>query len=209
MGISLAAVPIVMQLRLSGGRGDAFESVPLAELIASGRELRAEKTASPVAIHDGERWRWGSGEYARIDVMGPITVEFRDARGTTRESAGPFPRVYLLNTFLFHGGFVLAAFDHGEQQGWRSISTGRTWESLCFKGSASDSAHWFARRRTMIAEAAYYNAERRGFQAGGEWHDWVKAEKQVDAQLWYANQRVTGGLMPMLCVRARLDMAFG
>jgi hypothetical protein len=36
-------------------------------------------------------------------------------------------------------------------------------------------------RRHRIAEAAYYNAERRGFRQGGEHEDWLQAEKQVDA----------------------------
>lgn len=38
-------------------------------------------------------------------------------------------------------------------------------------------------RRLMIAEAAYYIAERRGFAAGGELEDWLLAEKQIDATL--------------------------
>jgi hypothetical protein len=39
-----------------------------------------------------------------------------------------------------------------------------------------------ADRRERIAVAAYYNAERRGFQAGGDVDDWLEAEKQVDAR---------------------------
>ncbi len=38
-------------------------------------------------------------------------------------------------------------------------------------------------RRTMIAEAAYYHAERRGFAPGGEEHDWLRAEAEVDSLL--------------------------
>ena len=38
-------------------------------------------------------------------------------------------------------------------------------------------------RRAMIAEAAYYHAERRGFAPGGEEHDWLRAEAEVDALL--------------------------
>ena len=37
-------------------------------------------------------------------------------------------------------------------------------------------------RRGRIAEAAYYNAERRGFQPGGEEADWLEAERQVDGR---------------------------
>ena len=38
-------------------------------------------------------------------------------------------------------------------------------------------------RRLMIAEAAYYSAERRGFASGNEVGDWLLAEKQIDAAL--------------------------
>jgi hypothetical protein len=35
-------------------------------------------------------------------------------------------------------------------------------------------------RRSMIAEAAYFRAERRGFAVGGELEDWVQAEGEID-----------------------------
>lgn len=38
-------------------------------------------------------------------------------------------------------------------------------------------------RRAMIAEAAYYHAERRGFAPGDELEDWLQAEAEVDALL--------------------------
>ena len=38
-------------------------------------------------------------------------------------------------------------------------------------------------RRQMIAEAAYYLAEKRGFQGGDPVDDWLKAEVQVDKNL--------------------------
>jgi hypothetical protein len=37
-------------------------------------------------------------------------------------------------------------------------------------------------RRMMVAEAAYYIAESRGFQSGGEVEDWLLAEKQIDSR---------------------------
>jgi hypothetical protein len=40
-----------------------------------------------------------------------------------------------------------------------------------------------AERMKMIAEAAYYLAEKRGFSGGNELTDWVAAEKQVDSLL--------------------------
>lgn len=35
-------------------------------------------------------------------------------------------------------------------------------------------------RRRMIAEAAYFRAERRGFAIGGELEDWIQAEAEID-----------------------------
>lgn len=35
-------------------------------------------------------------------------------------------------------------------------------------------------RRKMIAEAAYYRAERRGFAPGNEMSDWLQAEADID-----------------------------
>ena len=35
-------------------------------------------------------------------------------------------------------------------------------------------------RIRMIAEAAYYRAERRGFATGGGMDDWVRAETEID-----------------------------
>jgi len=38
------------------------------------------------------------------------------------------------------------------------------------------------RRRAAIAEAAYYNAERRGFGSDREMDDWLEAEKAIDSR---------------------------
>lgn len=38
-------------------------------------------------------------------------------------------------------------------------------------------------RRQMIAEAAYYRAERRRFEPGLDLEDWVEAEQQVNAAM--------------------------
>jgi hypothetical protein len=38
-------------------------------------------------------------------------------------------------------------------------------------------------RELMIAEAAYYIAERRGFEPGGELDDWLEAESEIDLLL--------------------------
>lgn len=38
-------------------------------------------------------------------------------------------------------------------------------------------------RRRMVAEAAYYHAEHRGFQGGDINDDWYRAEAEIDAML--------------------------
>jgi hypothetical protein len=38
-------------------------------------------------------------------------------------------------------------------------------------------------RQALIAEAAYFRAERRGFAAGHELEDWSAAEEEVDQRL--------------------------
>ncbi len=38
-------------------------------------------------------------------------------------------------------------------------------------------------RRHMVAEAAYYLAERRGFQEGGSMSDWLQAEIDIERRL--------------------------
>ena len=37
-----------------------------------------------------------------------------------------------------------------------------------------------AKRQRMIAESAYYRAERRGFAPGEALHDWLEAENDID-----------------------------
>jgi hypothetical protein len=46
-------------------------------------------------------------------------------------------------------------------------------------------------RRRMIAEAAYFRAEARGFQAGDSLRDWLEAEAEVDAILQEGRSRAT------------------
>ena len=39
--------------------------------------------------------------------------------------------------------------------------------------------------RKMIAESAYYKAEKRDFSAGHEIEDWLEAEQEVNKQCFY------------------------
>lgn len=41
-------------------------------------------------------------------------------------------------------------------------------------------------RAALIAEAAYFRAQRRGFAPGGEVEDWLAAEAEVDARLLHS-----------------------
>lgn len=38
-------------------------------------------------------------------------------------------------------------------------------------------------RHSMIATAAYYRAEQRGFKTGSEMQDWLEAEAEIDAPI--------------------------
>jgi Protein of unknown function (DUF2934) len=48
------------------------------------------------------------------------------------------------------------------------------------------------RRQAMIAEAAYYRAERRHFDPGHELDDWLEAERAVERLLQAGDGRLTG-----------------
>jgi len=44
-------------------------------------------------------------------------------------------------------------------------------------------------REYMIAEAAYYRAERRGFAPGSEMEDWLQAETEIDSLMQSGGSR--------------------
>jgi hypothetical protein len=46
------------------------------------------------------------------------------------------------------------------------------------------------KRAALIAEAAYFRAEKRGFAGGHENEDWLAAEREVDDRLMRAAARV-------------------
>jgi hypothetical protein len=48
-------------------------------------------------------------------------------------------------------------------------------------------------RSTLIAEAAYFMAEHRGFEPGHEIEDWLCAESQIDAAIAYGKLPVPDG----------------
>jgi hypothetical protein len=53
----------------------------------------------------------------------------------------------------------------------------------------------------MIAEAAYFRAQSRGFESGRELEDWCAAESEIDARLAKDGVSVGCGLPPSSCAR--------
>jgi hypothetical protein len=69
----------------------------------------------------------------------------------------------------------------------RSVVEFAQLEDLLMNARASLDPLWFCapfdeaeRRRTLIAECAYFRAQRRGFTPGHELEDWLAAEAEVD-----------------------------
>mgnify|MGYP000509970182 CR=1 FL=1 len=77
----------------------------------------------------------------------------------------------------------------GEVKSSAAASTPRTPTSTASARSPEIKANESTRsisaeeRYRLIAEAAYYRAEKRGFQGGDPNQDWIQAEKEVDAKL--------------------------
>ncbi|MGZ8189959.1 MAG: DUF2934 domain-containing protein [Methylococcaceae bacterium] len=42
--------------------------------------------------------------------------------------------------------------------------------------------------RAMVAERAYFKAQKRGFTGGHEWDDWFEAEREISNQCRYWSQ---------------------
>ena len=73
----------------------------------------------------------------------------------------------------------------------KSNTTGQRIKRKTNKQRSSVAAAAFAiERHSMIAEAAYYQAEKRGFQSGHEILDWLEAEKEIDKLLGKAANSV-------------------
>jgi Protein of unknown function (DUF2934) len=66
-----------------------------------------------------------------------------------------------------------------ENVGAVAPATGNTVVSATAVPVASDAT---AERQAMIAEAAYYIAERRGFEPGHELEDWLCAEREMNSK---------------------------
>ena len=70
----------------------------------------------------------------------------------------------------------------------KSVSKPRSKRSPASVNSSNSSdavrAYDAETRRQMIEEAAYYIAQRRGFETGHELEDWLDAERDVDARIY-------------------------
>ncbi|MBI4404328.1 MAG: DUF2934 domain-containing protein [Deltaproteobacteria bacterium] len=51
------------------------------------------------------------------------------------------------------------------------------------KMATSDKSVTADERRQMVEQAAYFLAEKRGFEAGHELEDWLSAERQIESRL--------------------------
>jgi hypothetical protein len=61
-------------------------------------------------------------------------------------------------------------------------------EPLWFCGPGDEAAQ----RQTMIAEAAYFRAQRRGFESGHALDDWLAAEQEIYQLVAGVRPRATG-----------------
>lgn len=60
-------------------------------------------------------------------------------------------------------------------------------------------------RYHMIAEAAYFHAERRGFRGGDPAQDWLEAEAEIDRILQAGGEARTPGMTPKQAFQAALE----
>ena len=65
------------------------------------------------------------------------------------------------------------------------------------------------KRAALIAEAAYYRAEQRGFAPGHATQDWLAAEAEVDAKLLHAADHAHDLERPMRVTHACAGQAVG
>lgn len=83
-----------------------------------------------------------------------------------------------------HGspGFPVTGIESGSAAGMgeeaRGAGPGDVREAAPVSGSWTGITA--AERHRMVADAAYFRAERRAFAAGGEVEDWVRAETEID-----------------------------
>ena len=65
----------------------------------------------------------------------------------------------------------------------KSKGNGSSRQALASGKPLSSSASDDCRREQMIAEAAYFRAQQRGFEPGNEMSDWLQAEADVETML--------------------------
>lgn len=60
-------------------------------------------------------------------------------------------------------------------------------------------------RYRMIAEAAYYRAEKRGFSGGDAENDWLEAETEIDDILWQQSESCKKGIIAKQDFQQKLE----
>lgn len=98
---------------------------------------------------------------AEVESQRSLQADGRAQDGEERAPGGQRP------ADLMHDRFD----EHSADDGW-------TDSRAAFDGPISDDE-----RRSMIAKAAYFIAQRRGFDGGLELEDWLAAEAEVNARL--------------------------
>jgi Protein of unknown function (DUF2934) len=63
------------------------------------------------------------------------------------------------------------------------VTVGAAGSTARYRTASSASATTSPDRQQLIAEAAYFIAERRGFAPGRELEDWARAEAEIDMRL--------------------------
>jgi hypothetical protein len=123
-----------------------------------------------------------------------LAVEFWNATADgPQEVHGLFERLRLVDQAILHHDFAVCRYEPAVDS-WLSVGTGRLFRELVIRANVKDTAA--TRRQEMIQRAAYFNAEHRGFSCGREQDDWLRAEAQIDAQLWFCRGMI-GASSPM------------
>jgi hypothetical protein len=148
------------------------------------REDSAEKRATPTEEHErhtapdetelfppsGETSYFGTGSYS--------TGGWNLARGDINPRGG-------YGSFTDAGGFGATRL-YGEEEEAETSSADESPTVAADKpeehvpGTTADAATAPNDRHQLIARAAYYLAERRGYESGHELDDWLAAEREVD-----------------------------
>ena len=147
----------------------------MSHIKALGPRLLAGQDASVIiGEYVGRGWRIEGRDRSILEINGPLALGFEESGNSAMHAAlGPFPNLLIVGDALFAGGAYLARFAEHDQK-WH-LNEAQPWSAVVV-ASIESPQNAAAERARMIAEAAYYRAEKRGFKPGGELEDWLGAE---------------------------------